>query len=935
MKKTLLIFAVLAGFVSFLGAETSVSDVVLFNEINLSYKNQYYPGTVDKVNLLIREYPDSVFIQPALAYKGDALINMGQYDEAIETLNHAISHMHVGSSEITQCTYLLGKSYNSKKEYKQALEYFHQTCSLALTDKSLTWYNPSVFYSANIYYTLEDYKSACPLYEYVIQNGKYYSLKEYNEVLQKIMLSYNKSGQSQKTNALFEKLNPSDFDEELYFSLCLHNADALKNLNRNKEAYDEYCKVLECKYEYLAVIALKKAYVLASEKNIGVNPGQVFSKCVDTFENNPQLVREFWIRLGIDEYKRKNYKKALEYFASVEEDSPLISLYKAKIMIDADKAPQKAEKLLESFEDKVSAAGEENFSDSYYSVLLQTKFQLKKWDEIEDLYKKIKEPDYDALYALSASYYEKGLYRQVSPKTGVLYASALCRLGDFSGAVREFEKLNLSEKDRIEYAKALFACGKYEEADRQAQASTNNQKYYVSGLCQINLKKWNEAQSSFVNYIKLFSGKPGFINLAFFYKGYAEYCLEQYKNSYASFVRFCSEADSSQNSYLRKGYEYAAKSALQTGDFKSAALQAENVINTSVNQEEKQEAVLFCADILSDYQSYDRALEILRPYTEETSDFAVQAIFSTAGIYEKKGDIKSADQYYQKIYSEFSKSSFAEEAMFRTGGLYYSTQNYAEGLSRFNNYIYKYASGKFVDAAFFFGGDCALKLGEIDRAILLNVTLLQKYQNSIYTYGASKNLLQAYYEQESYNQALEVAKKMIKDFPDQAAGDEIGRRVIELEKIVNGTDKQVAEKQSEYEKLGKTTSKKGRIAGSELVKLLAEFSSTQKEAFDLANQLLSKQTAADEKKYAAENAEFIADYYRRNQDNVKAAQTYLKAAEYYRAVNDSSRAAAVLYGAVEAFLAEGFSGDARETAGLLKELYPQSRQADRVDSLFE
>ena len=58
---------------------------------------------------------------------------------------------------------------------------------------------------------------------------------------------------------------------------------------------------------------------------------------------------------------------------------------------------------------------------------------------------------------------------------------------------------------------------------------------------------------------------------------------------------------------------------------------------------------------------------------------------------------------------------------------------------------------------------------------------------------------------------------------------------------------------------------------------------------------------------------------------------YLKAAEYYRNVKNNSGAASALYGAAEAFAAEGLKGDARETAALLKELYPQSIQAERVD----
>ena len=973
MKKTFLLFAAIFCICTCVFAtENSDSDLTLYNEINLAWKNHFYPGTVDKVNQMEKQFPDSVFIPEVLTYKGGSLINMARYDEAVETLGQAISHMHTGSPLITQATYLLGKSFYLKKDYKSALENFHLAASLALTDENLEFYNPSILYAGKIYYLLENYEKAYPLFEYVIRNGKNYDKKEYGQALQKLMLSYNKAGESGKTLALFNQFNKEDFcqnfDDELYFSLCLYNADAHKNLNENKEAYDFYCQVIECQYEYLAVIALKKAYVLASEKNIGVNPGQVFSKTVDTFKDHPQLVNEFWIRLGIDEYNKKNYKKAEEYFANVENSSSLVIFYRAKILLDRDKNPGEAEKLLRTIEignldtdagDFVAGdpsdtdqegqslpTNEElspNFSDAYYSLLLTCKFQEKQWDEIPDLYAKIKNPDSAALYALSASYYEKGLYEKVDPQTGLLYASALCKMGNFPGAVKVFEKLEADGQlgdvanplARGEYAKALFACGRYGDAYAQAQKmSGENQKEYILGLCQINLKNWSLAQNHFANYIKLLSGKKDFINLAFFYKGYAEYSLEQYKNAYASFIRFASEAGKNQQVYTKNAYEYAAKSALQNGDFKNAAVQAENLIKFSTTTEEKHQAVIFSTDILSDYQNYDRALEILSPYLNEKSDFAVQAMFATAKIYEKKSDVKTADSYYQKIYREFPESAWAEEAMYRSGEVYYSAGDYATALTRFNNYIYKYVDGKLADAALFFGGDAALKLGEINRAVLLNTTLLSKYKDSVYAYGANKNLLAAYYEQESYSLALAVAKTMVKDFPNQAVNDEIGSRVIELEKIVNGTDAQVAQKESEYEKQGKEANKKGRITGSELVKLYAQSASSQKQAFELAMQLLPKQTKNDERKYAAENAEFIADYYRKNSENKKAGQMYLTAAEYYRSLDDSSKAAASLYGAAESFVAEGLYGDARETANLLKELYPESRQAQRVEGLF-
>ena len=391
------------------------------------------------------------------------------------------------------------------------------------------------------------------------------------------------------------------------------------------------------------------------------------------------------------------------------------------------------------------------------------------------------------------------------------------------------------------------------------------------------------------------------------------------------------ENENKNNSYVLKSYEYAVKSALQNGDFKNASVQAANLVRYSPEGQPKENAVILSAEIFSDYNNYDSAIELLAPYTSGQNDFAAQTLFMTARIYEKQGNLTMADSFYRRIYEGLPKSSYAEEAMYRSGEVYYANQKYSEAYGRFNSYIYKYASGKFSDAALFYAGDSALRLGEIDRSIMLNRTLLQKYASSVYLYGANKNLLTAYYSQENYSQALQISKDLLKNFPQQAADDEIGKRVVELEKIVNGPDPRIAEKETEFSRLGGSTSTAGRHAGTELVRLYAENLYSQKDAYELAKELLVKENSAAEIADAALNADFIADYERRNGQNSSAAKMYLKAAEYYRRLSNEGGAAAALYGAAEAFAADGLYGDARETASLLKELYPQSLQAERVD----
>ena len=931
MKKILFAFVFFITGVCAFSADLAASDAQLYNEVKQTFENGFYPGTVTAANQLQKTYPESSFTHSALAYKGEALINMESYDDAVQTLESAVSYMHSGSVEFVRCTFLLGRAYYQKEEYSAALEKFYLACKLSLTIDSLEYYAPSVLYSGRVFYRLEKYEEAVPLFEYVVSNGKSYSSSEYTESLQKLFVSYNKNGKAGKTAALFEMLNQNDFETEIFYTLYLYYGDACAELKNNQKAYEAYCRVLESGVESLAVTALKKAYVISSENNLA-DSGEVLAKTKTAFENNPEFLNEFWLRLAIDEYNVKNYSKAETYLSNI--DAPdasefllLKNLYGAKIVLEQNRPINIAEEKLLSVESLLKKSETENINDSFYTSLLQCKVQTEKWDEVPGVYSKIKNPDATAKYAVSTYYYKKGQYDKVDAGSGELYASALCKLGRYEAACYEYSKLNSLAFD---YAMALFRCGRYENSYKISAGGDSEQKDYLCGLCCVNLRQWKKATEHFAAYISKNSSKSDFMPLSFYYKGYAEYNAAEYKNAYSSFVRFAMESAQKENSYVLKSYEYAVKSALQSVDFKNASVQSGNLVKYSQVGEPKHKAVILSAEIFADYGNYESAINLLAPYSSGHDEFAAQTLFMTARIYENQTNVSQADNTYRRIYEELPKSSYAEEAMYRSGEVYYAHERYSDAYGKFTAYIYKYTSGKFSDAALFYGGDCALRLGETDRSVMLNRTLLQKYPSSVYLYGANKNLLTAYYAQENYSQALQIAKNLLKDFPQQAAEDEIGKRLTELEKIVNGTDRRVAEKETEFAKLG-DGSVAGRHAGTELVRLYAESLYTQNEAYELATRLLAKQTSGSEAADAAGNAEFIADYERRNGENKKAAQMYLRAAEYYRGVKNEKGAAAALYGAAEAFAAEGLLGDARETAKLLKELYPESVQAQRVD----
>lgn len=950
MKKTLL-FTISLIITSFAFAKDfGTTEISIYNEVTAAFETGFYPGAVEKTNQLQNDFPDSVFILPALIQKGEALTYLNRYEEAIQTLETALSKLRPESHDFPKVYFLLGKAYFQFLQNTTAVEYFHKACVSALELNEKEYYSASIFYSAKIFYMQQMYEKANPLFEYVISHGTEYTNAEFEEALQKLCVSYNKSLNALKTISLVQKFSKNDISENTYWVIQLSMAESYELLDDNISAYELYIKITENAPASFGVISLKKAYIIANTKFDRVD-GENFEKSLSAITANPQLEQEFWIRLGVDEYNQKNAKKALEYFENAGPNGVAI-LYKNKIALDSKKNLQDVEKNLLENETVILETQFENISDSYYSVLLACLAMQKKWEQIPSVYEKLQSPSVGDKYNYASSFYAQEKYVQVVEyfdgldKTEIpskenaalleLYASCLAHTKKATRANSVYKSLYesslLSEKSKLEYAKTLFTTGAYKTSLSMSLETQEPESLYICGLCCINLKLWENARNYFVSYIKAQSNKTDFNKMALFYKGYAEYCLELYKDSYASFVRFGMEGG--KNKYVRNSYEYAAKSALQLGEYKNAAAQAENVVKVSATLEEKQSAILFSSQINSDYGNYSQAIQILAPYTKQTGDFALQALFQTAKIYEKQGDISNADNVYTKIYTNFAGTELAEEAMYRSGEIFYSAEDYANAQIRLNKYIYKYVSGRFTESALFYCGDSFLHLGELEKSIMMNKTLVQKYPSSIYLYGAYKNLLNAYYGCAEYSASLEAAKFLVNNFDTQAAADGIGTKLKEIEKIVSGTDRRIVETYSEYEKLGKSTTVQGRHTGTKLVQLYAENDETKKDAYSLATELLRLQKSDSDKYDAAQNAEYIADCDRANNENKKAAEMYLLAAEYYRSSqNGDSKAAAALYGAVEAFVAQGMAADAKETANLLVKLYPESKQAKNVRRL--
>lgn len=632
----------------------------------------------------------------------------------------------------------------------------------------------------------------------------------------------------------------------------------------------------------------------------------------------------------------------------------LAKINDAKIILDENpSSPSAATRVVDSLNliaDEVKQSKLKGLSDSYYAILMHAAAIQGSWVEVRELYRLIKAPDETCAYLYALSYYKADNYAQAeqvlvqylyssgkrsfeTKELSLLYANVLGLQKKYSASKEIYEKyyvLNqMEDENYLDYAKVLYNLRDYEKALEISRNSKSNQVSYFSGLVYLNLSKWKEAYDSFASYISSNGKKSEFYELASFYKAYSSYKMGKYKEAYSSFVDFANST--TQLNLARQAYELAARSAVLSGDYLHASMQAENLVRICFNDEEKHNAVIFCAQIYADNQNYEKAIATLEPFTNEKSDFALECLFTMAEVYEKAFKTKKADDIYNQIISSYGNNPLAEEAQYRRGQLSYSVNDYSVAASRFSAYISKYANGKHLEEAYYLCGECYLRCKEYDNSIRYSKVLVTKYPSSVYLYGANKNLFQAYYETGEYNQAQNSAKFLMNNFNAQAAQDGIPYQLKVLNSISEGKNKEVAEKYAEFEKLGGLSTKNGRLCGYELFDLYVK-NSDETSALNLARDL--KNAASKPDASELEGLGNVTVYIAKNSKWAERPALYIKAAEYYKSCSKDANAASALYFAVEAFLELNQNGDARETAKTLKALYPSSRQAQNVDSLF-
>lgn len=973
MKRTKIFLCVLA-FMQLSLFSAAATDASLFGEVNAAYKSSAWPGAIDYADTLVSQYPRSPFIAKALSLKAESLYHLGRVEEACGVFEEAISLASDDGELLVRDYYWLGRMYLMRQKLSSAQKNFvrgaavyrERFSSNSDMGKTSRFYFLNVLWGGRAFYWDGKYKEAVLPFEEVIISGSHYSNSEYAETLSMIYDCYLETKNYKKLLVLHQRLpeNHAAISDELRGLLNLLSGDAQYSLKQYRQAYDTYCKVLTGDDSVLASVALQKAYSVASghPREVGEEPGAVLSNARDGLDEYPELLEEFWTRLGVDAFENGDFSKANSYFENAEKESTdaytaLIGLYKAEM------APDLALTIISDYYQKCDIANAASPSSEYAKAY---ECAFTKWYAVAENWEQVKVHAKNALsmngspaqskaqivYWDALASYNLGNLEETRTKilaqtfpegtelwadSRLLMAQVLYKQGRTLNALRMYEEVNrdfpLKKGDLADYSKLLFADGQMGASYRQSLLADIPDGWYMTALSSFNRREWETSERYFTKYLEKKNQKN--TSYAKFYIGYVHYKLGLLDMAVRELSDFISENPS--HPLLWNGCMTATNCAVQLSDLNKAASFAKSAIGAAQTVSQKENAITLCASVLADNKKYEEAAAVLAESTKQNDDFGVVARYQLAEIYARNEKLSKSDSLYAEIENKFSSHALADDASYRRGELFYTRENYSQAVKGFLNYQKKFPRGKYLDASYFYCADSYARENKSARAVLQYEALISTMPQSPYIYNAKKNLVVLNRSLGEYSQALSIAESLLADFPQASDSDGIPDQIAELRQLASGINEKMLSLQKAYDAAGKSDSAEGRAAGADLAEYLYESVNTKKDGYSLAKELYAKADASspkgEESAVAVRCAMIVAGYLRDQNDNSTAASSYLDAARHARASGNSQTAERALYSATEAFCAAGLYGDARETVKNMKELYPKSKFTSKAAAL--
>ncbi len=954
-----------------------ITDKDVFLEAETRFKNKDYEVALDRYNTLIRKYPFSDYLSDAQFKRAVTLYRLGRNEDSL-TLFRKVETRYRSTRFLEYVPFWKGVVKYSLGNYQKAMEdlevFLARESGDAELRKQALLYHGLSGVNSNL---LEKAETSFVELITIPENPS-----DEPTALTQLMWIYVQSSEWEKAVKLFKTVQVNALPDEWKGFVILYGAEAYMAEGDEENAKKYFSMITEEKPE-IARSAYQRLFEM--EQNNGDNDETIrlVSKAEEVLSGYTDILINFWLNLGVESYRSGKIELAELYLSKVwdvRENNPIegtVPLYLADIYAGRSETGRAVEILTEYL-----SFGDEKIPSVLFS-LGSLNLSLNKWSEASDYYKRLinEYEDFtfinDAYYQYAYSLYRMGLYDeslktidQMKSKglTGNLdakvrrLATILYReMGQFGNAINTIQEyLPAATKDyavRIEYLKLLFQEERYDEIVRQAEKFLlEDQKIkgaglayplqinYIKGLSEIIIGAYSNAAVSLENACETFNvladssllqtGLETIYPYIIFYRGWALYKLARHQEAYEQFETFLNQYKD--HELKVRGTYLAGWNAFNAQLFSTAEKHLYNLVNGKVGEPFRQKAVFLLGNTFSEQNRNQEALEqfemIYNQYTG--SDLADDSLVQQSHIYVEMGRIDEAVSVLLKLFKEFPRSELAESALYRRGEIHFEEGSFAKAGEAFREYRSYYPDGKMIDAALYWGGMAAYYQKEYAGALLLWETLINNQRQSSFRPDAMVRSAELYEEERKHKKALNLYTELIALYPKDAEMVNAEKKASELRYRILGLDDREAELWVTIDMEGGTATADGRQAVIELARFyILEERGKELSGIILVQRLQQVAEASLEDPARASQALYLlGEYYNKNNEHIKAANTFLEAVIINPA--DPSLSALSLYKAAQMMKSAGQEGEAKKIAERLEKNYPDSEWTDEVKKLL-
>ncbi|GAB6091337.1 tetratricopeptide repeat protein [Spirochaeta dissipatitropha] len=947
------------------------ADRFLFQSAEQRFRSGDYTVALERYDQLLREHPSSELIPDVQFRRAVTYYQIGRYQDAVELFDR-IQVRYRSTRFLQFVPYYQGLSHFQIGNYQQAVDILSM---VQVRDDGLR--HEARLYIIRSQIALGRTAAAADGLESLLRvSGLSPEIRGISAALYVSLL--NDLEEYSEVISFIDSSDISAVPEEWRAQILLFYAEALFHEGFWEEAKELYETISNESVE-IATVAFQRLFIIAQSGGNLEEVASVIQRAEQVLAGRSNVLRDFWLRVGLSSFQAKSYDIAELYLRRVWDlrgihpVDAVVPLYLAELAeLRGDVAY--ANSVLQVYL-------EQNMNDTVLFRLASLQAKSGNWESAQNSIAQFRTlypssplfPQASYLHAyvfqqqgrhretlgIIRDLQSRGLTSNLHQDLLRLEAQAHRFVGDSARAIDSFrDYLSLRPEDvaaAVEYITLLFEQDRFLSVEQEAgsvlerfpdlstERPTDYAKLsYLRGLSAVTAADFEAAVQHFEPFSMI---DPGLIQpdsdieamypYNLFYHAWSHYQLGDFSSALGLFRRIISNHPGS--AIAPRALYLAAWSAFADGNF----AESENILRRSADFDFDTELAADVKYLLAQSLVEQRKeLDALNAYRNVFADYsgsrrAQEARYGYAETLLRLERRAQAAEAFAAVHERYPDSYLGQDALFRQAELLYRDGEYRSVQEILFQYRTRYPDGNRIDEALYLGARSAEELTEPSGALLLWNRLVQEHRDSPYRFDAMMNAARLHRARAEYRSALNLVSEANSRYPEQSAAAGGQRIANELVLLVGGLSEREAELRVQIEQSGGAGSNDGRAAILELGRLLTYDTFEGEASVDrILPQLQAvSRMSGENADQAAEAHLLLGEYYFRNNSLERAAESFLEAAS--TVVSDRDLLARSLFRGAEVLVRDNRMNAARDLVDRIQQNFPQTQWSEAAGRLIK